>query len=98
MVKPSGLRASLTQGGISLDWDDIPDPNLGGFKVYASDISAADSGSFVGLGQTLASRYLDARPIAAGKTRFYRVAAFSKTNVFTDFTPVIVSAPAQPAE
>src|SRR5438105_15385151 len=96
MNKPSGLKISTSPGGTLLDWDDNTESDFGGFKVFASDTSATDLGSFVGLGETGKSEFLDTRPIAPGTTRFYRVSAFSKTRAFTDFTPLLMSVAAPP--
>lgn len=89
---PSGLVASGTSSGISLDWFDNGEPDLAGYNVYRS---SSASGTFTRLNATLltTSDYFDtAAPSNA--TSFYRVTAVDASGNESNFAAVSAFRPA----
>lgn len=93
LSKPSGLTASQTAAGVLLTWNQNTEAGFKGHVIYASDIEATGTATFTRLGATGKPEYLDPRPIAVGKNRYYRVNTFDGATppYFTDYTPITVT-------
>ena len=70
---PTGLTATGSLSGVSLEWADQAEPDLAGYLVYRSD-SATGTFAKLTTAAVTQSAYLDAAA-AAGATGFYRVTA-----------------------
>lgn len=89
---PSGLVATGTSGGITLDWFNNTEPDLAGYNVYRS---ASSAGTFTRLNATLlaSSDYFDANA-PSNATSFYRVTAVDTSGNESTFASVSAFRPA----
>jgi fibronectin type 3 domain-containing protein len=89
---PSGLVASGTSGGITLDWFNNTESDLAGYNIYRSSSS---NGTFTKLNATLlaSSDYFDANA-PSNATSFYRVTAVDTSGNESNFASVSAFRPA----
>jgi len=93
---PTGLGATVSASGISLDWANNPEASLAGYNVYRS---TSVNGIFTKLNNTLlaTSDFLDSTA-SAGTTFFYRVTAVDTSTNESNFAAVSATTlPAAPA-
>jgi len=68
---PSSTRATTGDGRVNVDWPDVSDPDLGGYRVYRK---AAD-GTWPQIATTRASAFTDTK-VTIGTAYSYRVTAY----------------------
>ncbi|HXV62153.1 MAG TPA: hypothetical protein VEK15_15745, partial [Vicinamibacteria bacterium] len=85
---PNGLTVARGINGISLDWDDNPEPDLVAYRVYRANVPEGLY-SDIGIGPVLQSAYFDGN-VANGVTYYYYVTA-----VDTYGNESLASSPAQ---
>jgi len=71
---PTNLQAVAGGGGVGLDWDDSPEPDLSGYAVYRS---TAPDGGWEPIASPSQSAYVDG-DVRAGTQYSYRVVAVDK--------------------
>jgi fibronectin type 3 domain-containing protein len=75
-VPPSGVRASILDGSIRIDWDAHPDPSVTGFNVYRS-FSATSGFAQLNTVPVTAETFTDATAVL-GETYYYAVSALNQ--------------------
>src|SRR5205085_1197309 len=80
---PTGLVASASGAGISLNWNDSTDANLAGYNVYRSSSANGTFTKLNTMGLLTSSDYFDSSA-TPGATSFYHVTAVDKSNNESD--------------
>jgi peptidoglycan-N-acetylglucosamine deacetylase len=96
-LAPTGLTAVADQNMVGLNWDDSPDANVVGYRIYRSTVSDAN---YVSLSHPLVARskYVDFN-VPADTTYYYVVTAVDANSYESGYSSqVSVHTPKSPAE
>ena len=83
---PTGLTAASSQGGIALDWNDVPSAAM--YEVYRA---TSKSGSYTKIATTADSQTLSTG-LSAGRTYYYKVRAYTlsgKDKIYSSYSAIV---------
>jgi len=91
---PTGVTANMTDTGVQLTWEEIPDEDFNYYAIYRSTSSGFDPGTMEPLATTTETQYLDT-DVQDGITYYYVVTAYDfsgNQGEFSTEVPVQVTA------
>ena len=83
---PTGLTAASSQGGVALDWNDVPGAAM--YEVYRA---TSKSGSYTKIATTADSQTLSTG-LSAGRTYYYKVRAYTlsgKDKIYSSYSSIV---------
>ena len=83
---PTGLTAASSQGGVALDWNDVPGTAM--YEVYRA---TSKSGSYTKIATTAESQTLSTG-LSAGRTYYYKVRAYTlsgKEKIYSSYSAIV---------